>query len=623
MPAITITDLTNAKTDVDHLAAIANSISLTATDRLGNTKKTLAGLSAEFPNASANASTATTQAGIAITKADIATTQAGLATAAKIAAESARDSALIQSGVYTTEALGRAAVADGQAFKVQGVGGIAAFEYRRTNSSTSVLIATYPSYDGVISATSSVQPIGLESGWAYAVVDSSGRTVGGWRIDGTFEPLKITLPALSVSQPMLTSDIKAGLVDQGINSMTTNLAVETGYSYAIVDSAGRLIFGIPISGSAINTTVTRALTADNARNAAKSSSNYLVYAELDSYLKSQIKSIRISDGKRTILTTLGDNVGYTITSDDKILFSSNSSGAWKDYYVPAAGGIINPVIPLTDIDCWGDSLSVSTYQSALSALLAGRSIRAQGIGSQVSAQIVARQGGSPALLTVTGNQIPTSEAVTVSTITIELLTSLANPTATLSMTGTLAGIPGTLTKSGTATYTFTRTTSGTVVTCPPSTPFIPDIAVTGRTATPILWAGTNDVIYGGTSANLTANINAATAYLTPYIKRAIVIGPLNRSDQPSGSSAYTLISQMETALAANASTNHYVFFNARRYLIDNGLADAGITPTSQDLTDISQDIPPSSLRVDTTHLTPIGYSLIATKLASIINNYGF
>ncbi|MEY3760068.1 MAG: hypothetical protein RIR39_1559 [Pseudomonadota bacterium] len=65
--------------------------------------------------------------------------------AAQAAAEAARDAALIQAGVYTTEALGRAAVADGQAFKVQGSGDVAAYEYRRTNSTTSVLIATYPS----------------------------------------------------------------------------------------------------------------------------------------------------------------------------------------------------------------------------------------------------------------------------------------------------------------------------------------------------------------------------------------------------------------------------------------------------------------------------------------------
>jgi len=60
-------------------------------------------------------------------------------------AEAARDAALIQAGVYATEAAGRAAVADGQYFKVQGSGNVAAYEYKRTNSTTSVLISTYPS----------------------------------------------------------------------------------------------------------------------------------------------------------------------------------------------------------------------------------------------------------------------------------------------------------------------------------------------------------------------------------------------------------------------------------------------------------------------------------------------
>ncbi|TKT89491.1 collagen-like protein [Dyadobacter frigoris] len=63
----------------------------------------------------------------------------------KVSAALSADAALIQSGVYTTEALGRAAVADGQAFKVQGTGEIAAFEFRRIDVNTSVLIATYAS----------------------------------------------------------------------------------------------------------------------------------------------------------------------------------------------------------------------------------------------------------------------------------------------------------------------------------------------------------------------------------------------------------------------------------------------------------------------------------------------
>ena len=99
--------------------------------------------------AETNAKTAQTAAELAETNAETAETNAETAEtgalAAQAAAESARDAALIQAGVYTTEAAGRAAVADGVAFKVQGSGDVAAYEYRRTNSTTSVLIATYPS----------------------------------------------------------------------------------------------------------------------------------------------------------------------------------------------------------------------------------------------------------------------------------------------------------------------------------------------------------------------------------------------------------------------------------------------------------------------------------------------
>lgn len=145
MPAITSLDLENAKTDVDHLAAIANSTDLTATDRLGRTKRTLAGLSAEFPNAAANAVAAEASATEAASQAREAQTSAGQASTHASSAQAARDAAIIGSGVYADEPAGRADVADGAAFKVQGSGMVAAYEYRRVNATSSTLIAIYPS----------------------------------------------------------------------------------------------------------------------------------------------------------------------------------------------------------------------------------------------------------------------------------------------------------------------------------------------------------------------------------------------------------------------------------------------------------------------------------------------
>lgn len=142
MTQITVADLNNAKLDVDTIADIANSTANTVTDRNGQTRRTIYSLQNEYPNASDNAAAA-------LASATSASASAATAQAAKTVAEGARDAALIQAGVYTTEAAGRAAVADGQAFKVQGTGDVAAYEYRRTDSTTSVLIATYPSVSGV------------------------------------------------------------------------------------------------------------------------------------------------------------------------------------------------------------------------------------------------------------------------------------------------------------------------------------------------------------------------------------------------------------------------------------------------------------------------------------------
>lgn len=135
MPALTKAALDNGGLDLAHIAEIATSDAETATDRLGRTKRTLAGALAEFPDAYEHAAEAATQA--------------ALASIARSGAEAARDSALIQAGVYDDEPTGRAAVADGVAFKVAGSGSVAAYEYRRINAGASVLLTTYPSAPGI------------------------------------------------------------------------------------------------------------------------------------------------------------------------------------------------------------------------------------------------------------------------------------------------------------------------------------------------------------------------------------------------------------------------------------------------------------------------------------------
>lgn len=63
--------------------------------------------------------------------------------------QAAKDGQLIQNGYYATESEGRAAVADGETFKVQGSGDIAAYQYRRNTSTSSTLLSTYPAASSV------------------------------------------------------------------------------------------------------------------------------------------------------------------------------------------------------------------------------------------------------------------------------------------------------------------------------------------------------------------------------------------------------------------------------------------------------------------------------------------
>lgn len=167
MTQITVADLNNAKLDVDTIAGIANSTANTVTDRNGQTRRTIYSLQNEYPNASDNAAAA-------LASATSASASAATAQAAKTVAEGARDAAIIGAGVYVDEPTGRAAVADGVAFKVQGSGDVAAYEYRRTNSGESVLIATYPS---ISSLSSKVATTVVSKNLVDAATVQAGKTV--------------------------------------------------------------------------------------------------------------------------------------------------------------------------------------------------------------------------------------------------------------------------------------------------------------------------------------------------------------------------------------------------------------------------------------------------------------
>jgi hypothetical protein len=138
MPAITTADLTNAKLDVDHIAAVANSPALTATDRLGGVKKTMAGVLADL-NAQAVANET-------LINRNAAVAAAGQAATAKTNAEVARDVAFGFTNIKVSAAAGLADTAgagnkffslivNGIAIVYENVAGVATERARSTSAS--------------------------------------------------------------------------------------------------------------------------------------------------------------------------------------------------------------------------------------------------------------------------------------------------------------------------------------------------------------------------------------------------------------------------------------------------------------------------------------------------------
>lgn len=454
------------------------------------------------------------------------------------------------------------------------------------------------------------QALGEESGSVFALVDSIGRAALTVAKDGTISIAKFSLPDGSVAYAKLAPAVTA-LLPQ-------SLGIESGYAFAVVDQSGHVAFGVDAAGAL----VARNLSIQDMTSTPAVNADYVVESFVDGSGKRQLRSIDRLTSQVIVLTTAGNNFDPRLTDDNEVLYRSDASGLVTSVYRPAVGGVEYPVTPrLSDgIGCWGDSLTAGAggsgggYPTVLASLL-GASTYNGGIGGQTSIQIAARQGGAPALVTVSGNTIPTSGPVAVTAISTNLVANSGNPAG--SITGTLAGVAGTLTSDGSAAFTFTRASGGSAVTCPPNTPFVATNGLGHQAHMQILWLGRNNYSSG---TQVQSDIASCVTYLKTLQKHFLVLSVLNSSGEISGSSNYNQVAALNTALST-AYGGRYI--DIRAYLIQHGLSDAGITPTSQDVLDIANDVIPTSLRVDSTHLTQAGYVVVAQQVASKISALGW
>ncbi|QQS20318.1 hypothetical protein IPL85_02635 [Candidatus Saccharibacteria bacterium] len=237
-----------------------------------------------------------------------------------------------------------------------------------------------------------------------------------------------------------------------------------------------------------------------------------------------------------------------------------------------------------------------------------------GVGGQWSTHVAARQGGRPALLSLSGGSIPASGTIAATTPTMHILS--------FSAAGSLQGVSGTLASSGDlTTYQFTRSASGSVTSVPNDTPFIPTQGSQRRADGTIIWSGKNDITSGtGNMAICAESVDATVAYLLPRTQY-LVMGHFANSTMPVGTSARTRM-DAENARLASIYGDRYVDVYA--YLKSAQVwVDSGVTPNATDLSDQADGVIPISLRSDTGHLNGAGYAAVAVLVGDTIVAQGW
>jgi lysophospholipase L1-like esterase len=485
-------------------------------------------------------------------------------------------------------------------------GAVGAGSWVKTDNASGITFSTLP----------------VESGYAAAFVDATGKAV--WLIDleGQFIAPKFTLPDGNVSAAKLTADLLARIPVTGIASLFSMMGDESGLVFVMQDLIGKLLMQIQDTGEVNIPGLVLPLGSITA-------------AQLDAAFLANLQAGKLPAAIASMFSTISDESGWAFAATDvtgKILFGiSNVDGsltgtiseALHALFADVAGNVSVVVNPLAAA---GDSITAGAGSSGTGegqgpwpkqfTDLTGVPSVNLGIGGQDSSRIIARAGGAPSLLTVTGNVIPASGAVAVTARSVSLLTNQG----TQSLAGVLAGVKGTLTRAVDDSYTFTRTTAGEARNCPAATPFVPDLAVNNQSSTWAIFSGRND----GT-ANLAGSTKTLVAAQWAWIPhdRKFVIGVTTKSDgsENAGSTAYNQIVAYNNDQAAKYGSQ---FIDIRRYLIDFGLADAGITPTSDDLAAIANDvIPPSLLSPDLLHWNNAGYKILAQRVAALRSSKGW
>ncbi|KLI90586.1 hypothetical protein AA310_00210, partial [Arthrobacter sp. YC-RL1] len=136
-----------------------------------------------------------------------------------------------------------------------------------------------------------------------------------------------------------------------------------------------------------------------------------------------------------------------------------------------------------------------------------------------------------------------------------------------------------------------------------------DLGTAYRQYSTHLWAGKNNWSDSGGAALVIDYTKKMFAWLSPQTKRSMVWGHFVDSDQTAGNAQHTFVATVNAALKMFFGD---LFFDVQTYIASPQLwADAGISPTSADLTAQANRIKPPSVSQDAGHFNDAGNLAVA------------
>ncbi len=246
-----------------------------------------------------------------------------------------------------------------------------------------------------------------------------------------------------------------------------------------------------------------------------------------------------------------------------------------------------------------------------------------GAGQENTATVLGRAGVAPYVVGADFTIPAGMERVPISITAPDggVVTPLTAGTAEMNPV-TIAGVEGTLTLETNGkvySYFFERLTQGAAVSVTAGTEITTACASEYQNYIHIVWLGTYDG-YRKTS-DLVNDVKLLLQRQTQNTDRFLVLGMCTYNGSWSTNGTANL-EDIDAAML-QAFGNRYI--NVRKYLIEDGLSDAGLTPTKEDSTDMLRGLVPHSFRSNarSADLNGQAYTLIGKLIYERMNRLGY